>query len=316
MEYYIAFDGGGTKLQAILFDSAYHVLAVSLAGGVNTNVYPDEVVKEHIRQCVDALFDAAAVRIDRISRVYTTWETDYACAIRAHCACGETELLSEGTIGLLSCGCMDGLLVLSGTGSDTFYIENAQCVDVSGGWGYILGDDGSGVWIGKESARSLLAVLEGCREPGAMAAGLMAEYNLKCTDDVFDLVYGSQSPAFTLGQFSKIVEQAAGMGDPEAIDIQKRAGTALGMTTLRLIKKRNLRGPVKVGLAGSILRRCGIVRDSLAEYLGQHYPQAEIHTPLFEPIVGCVIYGMIANGRTLNEETLDFLKQEYSKFGI
>lgn len=72
----------------------------------------------------------------------------------------------EGSVGVLVCGIDTGLCALSGTGSDVFYVRNGIEEDVIGGWGYLLSDDGSGVWIGQQALRHMMRVFERLEEPG------------------------------------------------------------------------------------------------------------------------------------------------------
>ena len=64
-------------------------------------------------------------------------------------------------VGVLACGMTEGLCALAGTGSDVFLIQNLKCTDTIGGWGYLLGDDGSGVWTGVHAARELAKAVSG-----------------------------------------------------------------------------------------------------------------------------------------------------------
>ena len=52
MKYYIAFDGGGTKLQGVLFDETYTVLSSGLSGGVNGTVHTAAEADRHIEECL------------------------------------------------------------------------------------------------------------------------------------------------------------------------------------------------------------------------------------------------------------------------
>ena len=48
-----------------------------------------------------------------------------------------------------------GIVVLAGTGSAAYGVNRAGDALLVGGWGYLLGDEGSGYWIGAEALRLL-----------------------------------------------------------------------------------------------------------------------------------------------------------------
>lgn len=76
MEFYLALDGGGTKLQGILFDSTYHLIAAARSGGVNRNVHSREAANRHIDECIGSMFAQAkekGIEIPLIRRVIASW---------------------------------------------------------------------------------------------------------------------------------------------------------------------------------------------------------------------------------------------------
>ena len=74
MKYYIAFDGGGTKLQGVLFDETYTVLAFGLSGGVNGTVHTAAEADRHIEECLWECSSAQASQSERL-RFYSLRRT-------------------------------------------------------------------------------------------------------------------------------------------------------------------------------------------------------------------------------------------------
>ena len=66
MRYYMAFDGGGTKLQGILFDEDCRLLSSARTEGVNTTVRSREQAEENVRACIRALLNRRAGRFRRL----------------------------------------------------------------------------------------------------------------------------------------------------------------------------------------------------------------------------------------------------------
>lgn len=318
MEYFMALDGGGTKLQGIIFDEDYRMIASALSGGINGNVYSMQVAQEHVRQCVSEMLEQAAgknISISRIKRVVSSWGGTFQETINRICPVEQYEVCGEGTAGILCCGHTDGLLALSGTGSDVFLLRNIRNIDAIGGWGYVIGDDGSGTWIGRQAIRSMLRVLEGI-EPEISLVHQTIRDICQCRkpDDLVHYILSSPSPGHCLGRFCKVVNEAAMKGDALAEGILREAGQILGESTIMMKQKHCLPDDENVCTVGSVFVYCTAMRDGFESYLQQHWPGCSIHHALFQPIIGCVIYAMLQNGHQLDRKTVGFLKEEYRAF--
>ena len=314
MEYYIALDGGGSKLSGLLFNSEYQMISHAVAGGINQNIYSQVQVKEHIETCISQLFQKADVRIQRIEQIFAAWNADYRIAVERHCPCGEMVRLGEGYLGVLACGMTSGICALSGTGSDIFYIRDGKELDAIGGWGYLLGDIGSGIWIGRQALRSMLNYMEG-GEPETYLHQLIKEkYHPACPSDMSQVIYSATSPPYKLGTFCKIVNQAAEQGDPNAKGILTRGGIMLAQSVEKMVKKHQISGETAICTTGSVFRYCTDLCSAFDLYIGEHLPEYTLHHAIFEPIIGCVIHKLIEKQGCLDARANAFLKEEYRLF--
>lgn len=66
----------------------------------------------------------------------------------------------------------DGLALVAGTGAVAARITARACTTTAGGDGWLLGDDGSGFWIGREAARVVLRMADGRGGPTALATSV------------------------------------------------------------------------------------------------------------------------------------------------
>lgn len=318
MRYYIAFDGGGSKLQGILFDETGRILGTGLSGGINSNVHSLEAVAQHVKECVCQLFQGLENPPEEIAGIISSQYTpEYRAEVEKFAPCREILGGGEGLLGVLACGVTDGLCALAGTGSDVFLVRNMINTDTIGGWGYLLGDDGSGVWIGVNAARELAKAVSGMIPKSLLTDLLEEAYGIHTVGDLLREVYGRKaSPAFYLGSFSRVVQQAAEQGDPTAIRILAQAGEALAKQAELLIEKHGLGSSLPMCLTGSVLRHCHVMREHFCSYLRQRYPDLRIHRPRFEPVVGAVILGLIHSGKNLDEELMDRLSETCKAFQI
>ncbi|MER6944689.1 BadF/BadG/BcrA/BcrD ATPase family protein [Nonomuraea sp. NPDC000554] len=176
----------------------------------------------------------------------------------------------------------EGSLLLSGTGAVAARISGFQLAAIADGLGWLLGDEGSGFWIGREAAKAAVAALDrgpaagptgprGIAAEGA-AAGLLvelvvdhflgAERGPTPRKDADRVVRLAQADHMRLAALSALVSRAASEGDPLALDIVQRAAGHLVATVRRV----RVAGPVV--LAGSVLTSEGPVRQAVRELLG------------------------------------------------
>ncbi|MEN9305448.1 MAG: hypothetical protein RLY76_716 [Actinomycetota bacterium] len=145
----------------------------------------------------------------------------------------------------------DGILLYAGTGSVAFAIDENLKRHQIGGWGYLLGDEGAGYWIGKESIRSALFVIENKQtvKPGSLVDQILSQINAKDWDGVKSFVYSQDRSA--IAALSKIVNSCAEQGDQDAILILEKAAGHLAELVNR-IDKQLLRKSLPVIFTGGI----------------------------------------------------------------
>ncbi|MGN9782012.1 N-acetylglucosamine kinase [Nonomuraea sp. ZG12] len=181
----------------------------------------------------------------------------------------------------------DGSVLLSGTGAVAARIADYEMVDIADGLGWLLGDEGSGFWIGRAAAKAVAAALDrpaatprdgdrdGDRDrpaaPGGSSSGLLTELVLEhflgaergsSPREAADrLVRLAQADHMRLAALSPLVSQASAAGDPMALRIAREAADHLVATVRRV----HVSGPVV--LAGSVLTNEGPVRQGVQKLL-------------------------------------------------
>ena len=148
----------------------------------------------------------------------------------------------------------DGILLYAGTGSVAYAIDEKSEFHKIGGWGYLLGDEGAGYWIGKEAIRLSLFEIEkkGKVNEGSLSDQILKEIQSNDWNGVKTFVYSKDRAE--IAALSKIVDRAAEADDLEAITILKKAAGHLGDLVNRIdgvLVRKSL--PVKFtgGISGS-----------------------------------------------------------------
>ncbi len=169
----------------------------------------------------------------------------------------------------------DGSLLLSGTGAVASAIRSYRLHRIADGLGWLLGDKGSGFWIGRAAAQHTAAAFD---VPSTPASGGLADLvvthflgdwrgaTARETDDRF--VRLIQGDHMRLAELAPLVSRAAADGDPAALAITRRAAEHLASTVRRI----HVSGPVV--LAGSVLTNDGPVREHVLDLLAGE----QVHT--------------------------------------
>ena len=148
-----------------------------------------------------------------------------------------------------------GTLLIAGTGAVAGAVRDHRLVKVADGHGWLLGDDGSGFWLGREAARATLRALDRGEVAGPLAASVLRELGA-LEADVNDLrthvinVLNTRPPVL-LADLAPLVTAAAAAGDPVAEAISTEAARLLVQTVARV---RDIDEHTPIVLAGSLTR--------------------------------------------------------------
>jgi glucosamine kinase len=138
----------------------------------------------------------------------------------------------------------EGILVYSGTGSIAYHITTEGQVVRSGGYGYLIGDEGGGFWIGQQALRYLMHVYEQPVQDSLLVQMLHAEIG-STWPEIRQYVYAGGRTA--VAKLAPIVAKAA--SDPTAGKILQQAGLELAHLAQNMQAKL---GSLPVVLAGGI----------------------------------------------------------------
>jgi N-acetylglucosamine kinase-like BadF-type ATPase len=148
----------------------------------------------------------------------------------------------------------EGILLYAGTGSVAYAIDQSGQVHKIGGWGYLLGDEGAGYWIGKEAIRFALFQLESKKTilKGSLSDQVLNAMQAHDWETVKTFVYAKDRSE--IAALSRIVDFAATSGDADAVSILNKAAAHLAELVDRIDKNLERKSlPVKFtgGISGS-----------------------------------------------------------------
>ena len=203
MHLYIGIDAGGTKTaaQAVAVDPATDTVdarcATTVPGIQARRVAPTEVV-ERLVACVGALAaQAPEARLHGVvAGVAGAWDlaAELTARLRAALATPHAVVVHDGVLALEAAfGEGPGIAVIAGTGSVVLARTADGAVHRRGGWGYRLGDEGSGYALGRRAFRAVGAALDGGR-PTALQQQVADRWGLTSREALLAHVYDQDQP--------------------------------------------------------------------------------------------------------------------------
>ena len=287
-ELVVGMDAGGTKTRAFAVTRAGDVVGRGAGGGANLLSSPDPQ-----GSIAAALREALAGRLPD--------------AVVLSCAGGEREAeRAKGRAILASllgpdvavevthdakaalyagnpAGC--GVVLISGTGSIAYgrndQGEEARC----GGWGYLVGDEGSAVWIGQEGLRASSYDHDGRGSPTKITGHLFEDLGVTDFNGLLPLLYGKPHPSPAILAATRAVARAFAENDGIAANIVQRGARLLAgmtMTVARTLLLEN--GPVY--LAGGAFENVQPLEKAVRTELLSVLPRAAVEPVGEEPAMG------------------------------
>lgn len=128
----------------------------------------------------------------------------------------------------------EGIFLYAGTGSIAIHINEMGKAFRAGGWGYLLGDEGAGYWIGREAIRETLLSLESDSTilPGSFEDQVLRFMHCRDWKDIKSFVYSSDRSK--IAEIARLVVERAEKNDKPAVRILQEGASALANLVWRL----------------------------------------------------------------------------------
>ena len=180
-------------------------------------------------------------------------------------------------------GC--GVVLIAGTGSVAYGRNANGDEERSGGWGYLIGDEGSAFWIGTEGLRAASYDFDGRGSSTAISRHLYRDLGVADFPGVLPLLYGRPHPAPAIAAATRAVARANIEGDQVAANIIQRGARELAHAVTVVAARLGLSdGPVY--LAGGAFENVRALEQSVRRELLSALPRAAVEPIAEEPAMG------------------------------
>jgi glucosamine kinase len=178
-----------------------------------------------------------------------------------------------------------------------------------GGWGHLLGDEGSGYWLGVQSIKAALRDRERSGPETALSEAAMSFFNQPSVEAVASSVYTKPLTKAEIAAFAVETSKLAEQGDAVARELYERGASELAQQIVSVIRQIGLdadssddRKEFPVGLIGSAFKAGPVFAEPLTRDIHACAPHARVGTVELAPVGGSLLLAARACG---NGEAID-----------
>jgi N-acetylglucosamine kinase-like BadF-type ATPase len=237
VSYVVGVDAGGTGTRALAVDLDGFRLGRGASGGANPNSHPFEVAAARIAEAITLAttdLDPAECKACVVGMAGSSKLTDPDVAAVFHdtwakvgLGCTPRVVTDQEAAFASMTSEPIGTILVAGTGSIASRIEGRRAVKTIGGTGWLLGDEGSAYWMGREAVRAVLKLAETHVPDGVLARAVLNEALGAYTSDRDSvrsrlITAANAELPIRLARFAPFVSAAFGVDDPVAVDIVYR----------------------------------------------------------------------------------------------
>jgi len=297
----IGIDGGGSKTECWLAArssaASPTVLGRGVSGPSNSQVVGFDRALASLDEAIDAAFTAAGLTCqvasaavvglagsdrDENRRAIEEWAQRRALAVRFRVVHDALPVLVAGA----SQGW--GVALISGTGSLAFGQgpDGRSCR--SGGWGFLLGDEGSGYSIARAGLRAAARGAEGRGPATRLTDAFVRHFGVRAPLEMIAAVSPMADDRAAIAGLAEVVFGVAEGGDAMGRAILDHAAMELGAMVIAVARMLGFVAGFPLVLSGGILLRHGVLRDLVTNVLGGHGLRPESVVCVAEPVLGAV----------------------------
>ena len=291
----LGIDAGGTKTVCLLADERGLIVSEGRGAGANLQSSGELAVEKVLHEVMETAIGDRAITPSAIclgiAGVDRENDERTVRAIMRRIGYKSRVLVVNDALIALVAGAEDspGIVVIAGTGS-IVYGRNANFDAArAGGWGHIIGDEGSGYWIGREVLAAIMRAADGRGPVTKLAEDVLAHFGIEDTSGLPSIVYDRDLPRVSVAALGPIVQRASQRGDAVATRILERAADELVLAAGSVAAKLEMRGDVfPFVLAGGVFRVVPWLAEELSRRLIEVAPRCEVRPLEQEPAAGAV----------------------------
>ena len=293
--YVMAIDGGATKTLAAVLDLDERVVHLDQSGPSNEDAVGSKAAVEALLDAADRALQRAGVDDEQLAAAVLAVAGTDTDAIAGHVRRVRSEdwIVVNDVVGAwaTATGARPGVGAISGTGSNVFGVGPDGRTWRVGGWGHLLGDEGSGYWLGVASIRAALADRDGSGPETALSDAVVRFFDVDSVEALAALVYSKPLTKGEIAKFAIETAKLAEAGDAVACELYLRGAAELARQIVTVIRRTGLGADgaaFPVGLIGSSYKAGAPFVGPLVTAIAQSAPRAHVEVIDAAPVSGAL----------------------------
>jgi N-acetylglucosamine kinase-like BadF-type ATPase len=291
MPFVIGIDAGGTKTVGLLADETGKVLSKAISGGANLLVKGELAVEKVIFDVIESLEapePLAALCLGIAGVGQPGADQVIRDVLRRLGQRQPVRVVNDALVALVAGAPTGiGIVVVAGTGSIAYGVDPEGHEARSGGWGYLLGDEGSAFWLGHYAVRHAVRAADG-RGVATILYDLICEkLDVSEPNELVKWFYDQELSRNRVADLASLVETASAEGDEAAETLMDQAAKHLASAARAVANHLEFPGRYPIVLAGGAFKACPSLSPRVKKLLDDLH-EAEVRLLDVDPAMGAV----------------------------
>lgn len=292
-KYVIGIDGGGSNTVVAIGDEK-QILAQHSFPASNYHNVGIEPVKSVLMVAIDHMCEAIGISPAQVEAICfggagvdtPADEVILLKAFRQIGYSGKIRIVNDGLIALVGANeAEEGAIIISGTGSIGMGLVSGIQHRV-GGWGHIIGDEGSGYAIGRDALKAIAKASDGRAPINDLFETLSKPFGFKTPDDIIHFLYGADSGKDAVAKLAPYVidlyqtdEAAKGIVDQNIMDLVEMS--------VALSRRMGVEA-FQLAVSGSVLVKNDFMFDCFKKEVAKALPEVSVIRAKHHPVYGAI----------------------------
>lgn len=312
---FLGVDGGGSKTTAVVFDENGRFICSRTGESINYYSIGLETARANMADIIAGIgrsagsvsFESAVIGMSALGEKATDEELE--AFVHGIIEAKSIYMDSDLYIAMQALNARgECAVVISGTGSMVTARTKSGEMIHAGGWGHILGDEGSGYCIGLDAIKAAIASYEGYGERTELYEECLSFFEIDNIYDLIGLFYDKGVSRKKIAAFAVNVRVLAATDDKVSYAIVESGAKKLSRTVLSLIK--DFPKELPIGLWGGIFQHSQLYTEIFKQALAQEGFE-NVKLLSFTPEIGAIFAAYRFAGIEITESILLNIRETY-----
>ncbi|HXV63498.1 MAG TPA: BadF/BadG/BcrA/BcrD ATPase family protein [Vicinamibacteria bacterium] len=290
----LGIDAGATKTECWFADDEGALLNRARGPGVNFQLIEEDEIEFTLDALIRQTVGARPLPVDCVcvgmagagrERDFTAMRTIFDRLRLAR----EVVVTHDARIALVAgAGKALGLVLIVGTGAAAYGVNARGATARAGGWGPLLGDEGSAYWMGVSTLRAVMRAYDGRAQPTLLEDLVLSQLGLSHVEAIVHRVY-REMRRDEIAALAPLVQRAADLGDAGAQSIVDQAVHEFVRAAESVIGKLDLAGEnFRLVLSGGLWKAVPVLQQDFEKLIKKVAPWAQVAALAVEPAHGAI----------------------------